>query len=373
MTSVMSLPFLPDMGETRTANTRSQDSETSHLLSFVDMASSNIKLALDKPSRSKRKVNHRKYLQKQLKRCGNSAPSYSGGKLVEIQGPICNVGQPKSARKETTQIGLQIKSLQALFDPKTLHEKCCTDQTTKGSSNTKVPLRKRNLPPSFFIEPTSGLEVMNTGQVLQASGDVQTDLQLCADVANHELPADTLDSILGQTDLQELLSGPWTDTIRDNIGMPRCDSSLDNCSPRSFSDTSDSLCSNASLSPGISGQSSDWISSFLSQTSGNFQNPQTMFGDGFSSGQCPILSVSDNRLADIAECNTLQDKIFSEQTFPLQTYTTQTFPGLGGTPCNSSPLPTFPQAFCNSSSVQDSFQSVCPWADAQLQPCYTYL
>lgn len=122
---------------------------TRDLLSFIDSASSNIKLALDKPVKSKRKVNHRKYLQKQIKRCtgivanGNAAeaPVKKQGSPVTQSSSLQSKTLPK---RDGGQANLQSKSLAALFDP---------GKDIRGERAKKPPLRHRNLPPSFFTEP----------------------------------------------------------------------------------------------------------------------------------------------------------------------------------------------------------------------------
>ncbi|OXB55378.1 hypothetical protein ASZ78_010587 [Callipepla squamata] len=125
---------------------------TRDLLSFIDSASSNIKLALDKPVKSKRKVNHRKYLQKQIKRCtGIIAPPPAAPPPAPCPKP------PPPPRRDGSQAGssLQSRSLAALFGSLRPGRGSAGSDGggAAGGGPRKVPLRDRNLPPSFFTEP----------------------------------------------------------------------------------------------------------------------------------------------------------------------------------------------------------------------------
>ncbi|XP_066450239.1 protein FAM181B [Eleutherodactylus coqui] len=123
------------------------------LLSFINTASSNIKLALDKPVKSKRKVNHRKYLQKQIKRCtgmisnGITSQGSPKGQVMSSSSSHSpqNYHYKPPPKRDNNQMNLQSKSLAALFD---------NAREIRGEKCKKVPLRNRNLPPSFFTEPT---------------------------------------------------------------------------------------------------------------------------------------------------------------------------------------------------------------------------
>lgn len=175
---------------------------TRDLLSFIDSASSNIKLALDKPGKSKRKVNHRKYLQKQIKRCsglmgaappGPPSPSAAdtpakrpqlgpGAPAVPAPAPAHGKAAPRrEASQAAAAASLQSRSLAALFDSlrhvpggaepggaPAVRAAGPGAASAAGSGGDaagpagsaaapgarKVPLRARNLPPSFFTEPS---------------------------------------------------------------------------------------------------------------------------------------------------------------------------------------------------------------------------
>ena len=113
----------------------------SSLLNFMNLASGNVKNALEKPANFKRNINHRRYLQKQLRNYGKRKPS-------EFM-----LKKPKDVLKHKTNTLASDKHGMPRNSSRQEGSSKKSEKNSDAGNCEKPSLRDRNLPASFWQEP----------------------------------------------------------------------------------------------------------------------------------------------------------------------------------------------------------------------------